>query len=85
MITNKTEAVVNLLNQVIEEAVKDGGDSGGAYHQNQENLYIAISNLLDCLTLSRDYEVVDTQNFYDWSNIKIKARINSFKIEEIKK
>lgn len=36
MITNKTEAVINLLNQVIEEAVKDGGDSGGAYHQNQE-------------------------------------------------
>lgn len=51
----------------------------------KKNLYIAINNLLDCLTLSRDYEVVDTQNFYDWSNIKIKARINSFKIEEIKK
>ena len=34
----KDEDIVKALNLLIEEAVYDGGDAGGAYHQNQHDL-----------------------------------------------
>ena len=81
MITPKTQAVVKLLNNLIEEAVKDGADAGGAYHQNLEGLSIAANNLLYSLGLSNDYNVINTTNFFDWSLIKIVENKHSFKIE----
>ena len=81
MITPKTQAVIKLLNDVIEEAVKDGADAGGAYHQNLENLSIAVNNLLYCLGLSNDYNVINTENIYNWSFIKVVENNHSFKIE----
>lgn len=83
MITPKTQAVVKLLNNLIEEAVKDGADAGGAYHQNLEGLSIAANNLLYSLGLSNDYDVINTTNFFDWSLIKIVENKHSFKIEEL--
>ena len=83
MITPKTQAVVKLLNNLIEEAVKDGADAGGAYHQNLEGLSIAANNLLYSLGLSNDYNVINTTNFFDWSLIKIVENKHSFKIEEL--
>ena len=81
MITNKTDSVVKLINNLIEEAVHDGADSGGAYHTNQENLMIAISNLLNSLNLV-DYEVVLNKDYTNWSTIKILPRKNVFEIKE---
>ena len=83
MITPKTQAVVKLLNNLIEEAVKDGADAGGAYHQNLEGLSIAANNLLYSLGLSNDYNVINTTNFFDWSLIKIVENKHSFKFEEL--
>ena len=82
MITPKTQAVVKLLNNLIEEAVKDGADAGGAYHQNLEGLSVAADNLLHSLGLSNDYEVITTTDIYNWSLIKIIENSHSFKIEE---
>lgn len=83
MITNKTNAVVQLLNDLIEEAVKDGADSGGAYHMNQQNLMIAAYNLLYSLNLT-DYEVISTEDYTHWSTIKIVPKYNSFSVEDNK-
>ena len=81
MITNKTDSVVKLINNLIEEAVHDGADNGGAYHINQENLMIAINNLLNSLNLV-DYEVVLNKDYTNWSTIKILPRKNVFEIKE---
>ena len=75
----KTDIIVTLLNNLIEEAVKDGGDLGGAYNQNQNNLKIAINNILSALDLF-DYEVISNKNPYNWSSLQIKKRCNN--IEE---
>lgn len=84
MITPKTQAIIRLLNDLIEEAVKDGADAGGAYHQNLEGLSIAANNLLYSLGLSNDYEVIETTNIYNWSLIKIIENSHAFKIEDNK-
>lgn len=81
MIDAKTSAVVKLINDVLEEAVKDGGDSGGAYHQNLYNLEVAVNNLINCLGLT-DYEVINIENGYNWSFIKVQEKKNTFKIIE---
>ena len=65
--------IVALLNQLIEEAVEDGGDAGGAYNQNQIGLAKAIENILNYLELS-DYEVTKTNDYHSWSRIKIGER-----------
>lgn len=71
MITIESSNLVNLINDLIEEAVCDGADSGGAYHLNTINLIIAANNLLDCLGLSQYYEVIETNEYSNWSIIKI--------------
>ena len=68
--------LVDLLNQLIEEAVEDGGDAGGAYHQNQDGLTKAINDLLEFFGLS-DYEVVETNDYHRWSRIKVGKRIDT--------
>lgn len=83
MITEKSETIIKLLNNVIEEAVKHGGDSGGPYLQNQYGLIVAVSNFLNCINLSHDYEVDEANTESDkWSDVVIKARHGVFKIEE---
>lgn len=71
MITIESSNLVNLINDLIEEAVCDGADSGGAYHLNTINLIIAANNLLDYLGLSQYYEAVKTNDYSNWSNVKI--------------
>ena len=79
MITNKTNSVVKLLNDLIEEAVHDGADGGGAYHINQEGLMVAANNILNSLNLI-DYEVISTKDYTNWSTIKIIPRNNTFSV-----
>ena len=79
MITRKTQAVVSLINQVISEAVADGGDAGGPYHHNINNLKIAINNLINALGLFVDYEVIYDSDINDsWSLVKIVPKKNAF-------
>lgn len=70
----KDEEIVKALNLLIEEAVCDGGDSGGAYHQNGFDLVESIYIVLDILGLQDKYEVAKhTDNAY-WSNYYIKEK-----------
>ena len=79
MITRKTQSVVSLINQVIDEAVADGGDAGGSYHHNINNLEIAVNNLINALGLFVDYEVIYDSNATDsWSLVKIIPKKNAF-------
>lgn len=71
MITIESSNLVNLINDLIEEAVCDGADSGGAYHQNIAKLVTVANNLLDCLGLSQYYEVIETNEYSNWSIVKI--------------
>ena len=70
MITNETNSVVKLLNDLIEEAVHDGADSGGAYHINQTGLINAVNSVLNSLNLI-DYKAISTEDYTYWSTIKI--------------
>lgn len=47
-----------LLNQLINEAVCHGGDSGGSYGQNRNKLIDSINTVLKSLKLGKDYEPV---------------------------
>jgi len=47
-----------LLNQLINEAVCHGGDSGGSYGQNRNKLIDSIDIVLKALKLDKDYEPV---------------------------
>jgi len=68
------EVIVKALNLLIEEAVCDGGDSGGAYHQNEHDLIESINIVLDTLGLQDKYEVAKhTDNAY-WSNYYIRRK-----------
>ena len=74
--TVDAEQLVELINQLIEEAVEDGGDAGGAYNQNQKGLTKAINDLLEFFGLS-NYEVVETNDRYSWSRIMVGKRIDT--------
>lgn len=42
------------INDLIVEAVKHGGDAGGPYFSNQNDLIVSIENLLYCLNIHKD-------------------------------
>lgn len=71
----KDKSLVKALNLLIEEAVCDGGDAGGAYHQNEQNLIKSINSVLDILGLRDKYEVAKHEIFCSyWSNYYIKEK-----------
>ena len=53
-----TEFLVQLVNDVVKEAIRHGGDSGGAYFTNHKNLFRELTDLRNWLGLD-DYVVVD--------------------------
>lgn len=57
---------VDTLNNLLEEAVCHGGDSGGAYRQNARKLISAIEDIMDCLDISEDFEIAEKEN--KWSS-----------------
>lgn len=67
----KDENIVKALNLLIEEAVCDGGDAGGAYHQNGHDLVESINIVLDVLGLQDKYEVIKHTDYSYWSNYYI--------------
>lgn len=62
---------VKALNTLLEEAVKDGGDAGGAYHQNLDGLKDATNAILRKTCLDDKYEVIIVENSDRWSWVKI--------------
>lgn len=53
-----TEFLVQLVNDIVKEAIRHGGDSGGAYFTNHKKLFSALTYLKNWLGLD-GYAVVD--------------------------
>ena len=68
-IKNKV-AFIKTLNILLEEAVKDGGDAGGAYHQNLDELKETTDALLREVGLDDEYEAIITKDYTHWSLVK---------------
>ena len=49
---------IYLLNQIINDAVCHGADSGGAYWQNKNGLVDSVSTLLKSMGMDKEYEAV---------------------------
>lgn len=52
-----SEYEIKLINKIIFEAIKHGGDSGGPYLINEDGLISAINKLLDTECMTDEYEV----------------------------
>lgn len=48
---------INLINQIVAEAVWHGADCGGAYYQNEEALSEALNDWLGYKSLDDEYEI----------------------------
>ena len=64
-------AFIKTLNILLEEAVKDGGDAGGAYHQNLDELKEATNTLLEAISLDDKYMAIIKEDFTKWSWVKV--------------
>lgn len=53
------QMIVMGLNQIIEEAVADGGDSGGAYNTNKEGLRSAMEQFIRCVGIEDKVDVAE--------------------------
>lgn len=66
----KDPTKINLMNRIVNEAVKHGADSGGSYANNEEDLVKSIEDWLKFEGYNDEYEVID--DVYDkWSNVGI--------------
>ncbi len=72
---DEDKAFVEALNTLLNEAVKDGGDVGGAYHQNLEGLKEATDALLREVGLDDEYETIITNDYTNWSLVKVVIKI----------
>ena len=59
------ENQIKLINKIVFEAIKDGADSGGTYHSNEEGLRQALENWLSENHLT-NYDVVEQDVEDDW-------------------
>lgn len=57
---------IKLINKIIFEAIKHGGDSGGPYFTNEYSLISAINKLLDAKCITDEYEVREVDIEDDW-------------------
>ena len=65
------DTTIYLLNQLINEAVCHGGDSGGAYWQNKNSLVDSINTLLKSMDMDKEYEAVFIKDMIEnYSNLK---------------
>lgn len=55
---NSIEEQINILNSIIEACVNHGGDVGGAYFSNAEEVEEAINLWLEKIDLSERYKVI---------------------------
>lgn len=71
---DEDRAFVEALNTLLEEAVKDGGDAGGAYHQNLDELKDATDTTLRKVYLDDKYEAIIEEDVTKWSWVKVISR-----------
>lgn len=67
-----SEYEIKLVNKIIFEAIKHGGDIGGPYFTNEDGLISAINKLLDIECLADEYEIREIKmedNDCIWSGI----------------
>ena len=62
------EHIVEALNDVINEAIYHGGDSGGAYYTNSEDLMYSVNRLLSVLNLDTEYKISELDRYGDYAN-----------------
>lgn len=53
----KVEQEVNLINNMIVQAILHGADSGGSYDMNEENLINAICDWIKFKQIQKNYEI----------------------------
>ena len=62
---------IYLLNQIINDAVYHGTNSGGAYWQNKNSLVDSINTLLKSMSMDNEYEAVFIKDIIEnYSNLK---------------
>lgn len=61
-----SEYEIKLINKIIFEAIKHGGDSGGPYLINEDGLISAINKLLDTECMTDEYEVLELDIEDSW-------------------
>lgn len=65
------ETEVDLINNILEQAVRHGADMGGSYDSNEQGLIMAIHNWLIYRRLYDRYKVVCTDNAQDYCKLRI--------------
>ena len=61
-----SDCEIKLINKIIFEAIKHGGDSGGPYLTNEDGLVSKINNLLYVECMTDEYEVREVDIEDDW-------------------
>ena len=62
---------IELVNNILEQAVRHGADIGGSYESNEGNLVCAIIEWLAYRNLFDKYEVIHTDDGSNWCKIRI--------------
>lgn len=62
---------IELVNNILEQAVRHGADIGGSYESNEGNLVCAIIEWLEYRNLFDKYEVIHTDDGSNWCKIRI--------------
>ncbi len=68
---NSIKTEVDLINDVLEQAVRHGADIGGSYDSNENGLLDAIHKWLVYRRLYDQYKVVCTDNDQDYCKLRI--------------
>lgn len=67
----KIEHEIDLINNILEQAVRHGADDGGSYDNNEGNLFDALNDWLKYRKLIDKYEVVHTDCDSTWCKMRI--------------
>lgn len=65
------EHEIELVNNILEQAVRHGTDDGGSYDNNEGNLFCAVNEWLKYRNLIDKYEVVHDDDCSNWCKMRI--------------
>ena len=72
---NSLDTEIDLINNILEQAVRHGADIGGSYESNKNGLLDAIHKWLIYRGLYDRYKVVCTDNAQDYCKLRIVRKI----------
>lgn len=72
---NSLDTEIDLINNILEQAVRHGADIGGSYESNENGLLDAIHKWLIYRGLYDRYKVVCTDNAQDYCKLRIVRKI----------